>query len=59
MSEQDIEVIEDAEEMLETPEEISEDEQNREQNTIQKLTDRFINEIETIKSDKEKDLLEL
>lgn len=38
---------------------ISEDDLNREQQTIQKLTDRFITEIETIKSDKEKDLLEI
>lgn len=38
---------------------ISEDDLNKEQQTIQKLTDRFITEIEKIKSDKEKDLLEI
>ena len=36
---------------------ISEDDQNREQSIIQKLTDNYISEIDTIRVNKEKDLL--
>jgi ribosome recycling factor len=44
---------------LEKDKEISQDEQRRSQDQLQKLTDRFISEIEQIGKDKEKELMEV
>ena len=44
---------------LEKDKEISQDEHKRAQDQLQKLTDRFISDIEQVGKDKEKELMEV
>ena len=45
--------------MLEKEKEISEDDERRGQDNVQKLTDQYVQEVETVLGEKEKDLMEI
>ena len=45
--------------MLEKEKEISEDDERRGQDSVQKLTDKFVQEVEVVLGEKEKDLMEI